>query len=74
MLRRLAPDGSPPLASLLAKSGEARVESGDLEGAVTDFEEASRMAEKFLWPAHPDIEEYRAALESCRRSIEDGGD
>jgi len=61
MWRRLSPDCSPSLAAALHRSGEARRDEGDAEGARADFAEALEIGTKVLPPGSKELEKYRAA-------------
>lgn len=60
----------PWFAELLWHSGIARMESGDVEGALKELEEANKLAEGTLQPEHTLRSEIHAALLKCRERRE----
>lgn len=71
MRRRLTPTGSPDLASVLWRSGSARLDAQGAAAALPELEEALAMAESFLPPDHPQLKEYRDTLAKCKSMIVD---
>jgi len=68
-LRAANPEGSGSLARVLWRSGVARMENNDLDGAMRDFEESVALSEKFIPADHPHVAEHRKALEDCRAAM-----
>src|SRR5690606_560522 len=54
-LRAASPGGSGGLARVLWRSGCARMENGDLDGALKELEESVALSEKFIPAGHPHI-------------------
>ena len=68
-LRAANPEGSGGLARALWRSGCARMENDDLEGALRDLEECVTLSERFIPADHPHLAEHRESLEACRARI-----
>jgi hypothetical protein len=69
MHRRRTPEGSVTLATALWQSGNARLESGDPQGALGELEEAAAMMERLLVPESPALSDCRATLAECRTAL-----
>ena len=66
---QLAPDGSAARARTLGRSGSARLAGGDAKAALVELEAALAMGTKVLPANHPQLAEYRAAVEACKTAL-----
>lgn len=70
MGRRLYPDGSIFLASLLWLLGSSRLKIGDAAAALPDLEEAERIMAGLLSDAHTDMVRLRTHVADCRAALD----
>lgn len=69
LLRKSSPKGSEQLARILWRSGTGRLENQDYAAALAELEECVAIAEKALPADHPQLQEYRQTLDTCKAAI-----